>query len=88
MSNEASRYDVISAMQREREYQVAKYGNDGHSIGAWLLVIESELNEAKEAALKPKEGRDNVISEILQVMATCCACLEQHGIAPIGGKQV
>lgn len=77
---------VVLALKAEREYQKRKYGPDGHTIGGWLLIIESELEEAKLAAIKPATGRDNVISEIIQIMATCCACLEQHGVEPIEGR--
>lgn len=63
-------------------FEYGEQGPGGHELGAWLLVIEKELNEAKEAAtghgLK-RTGRHSVRSEILQVMATCCAALEQWG---------
>lgn len=82
------RSDIFEAVVKERDFQDSKYGVSGHSIGAWLLIMEAELNEAKEAAIKPKTGRDNVISEIIQCMAVCMACLEQHGVEPIDGRQV
>lgn len=59
-------------------------GPGGHELGAWLLVVEKELNEAKEAAtgngLREKKGRHSVRSEIIQIMAVCLAALEQHGV--------
>lgn len=91
MFNAASFGAACAAVKREREYQDAKHGGvdtNPHSIGAWLLIVESELNEAKEAAIKGGEGRNNVISEIIQIAATCIAALEQHGVAPIDGRTV
>lgn len=82
---------VMSAIAREREFQDRKHGHPEsapHSIGAWLLVIEDELREAKLACIKGQTGRDNVISEIVQIAATCVACLEQWGVEPIPGRTV
>ena len=83
-----NRSDIFNAVVRERNYQDNKHGVGNHSIGSWLLILEAELSEAKEAAIKPKTGRDNVISEVIQCMAVCVACLEQYGIEPINGRQV
>lgn len=82
---------VMAAIAREREFQDKKHGHpetNPHSIGAWLLVIEAELAEAKRACIKGGEGRDNAISEIVQIAATCVACLEQWGVNPIPGRTV
>lgn len=86
--NVAAAIEIIAAVANERAHQIDKHGADGHSIGSWLLIMEAELAEAKTAAIKPAEGRDNVINEIIQVIATGFACLEQHGVKPIGGRQV
>jgi hypothetical protein len=82
---------AFRAIIEEREFQDRKHGHpddNPHSIGAWLLTIEAELAEAKAAAIKGGEGRDNVINEIIQIAALCVACLEQHGTEPLEGRQV
>lgn len=79
---------VVDSVLEERIHQIVKHGCGGHPIGSWLLIMEAELQEAKTAAIKPAEGRNNVISEIIQVIATGFACLEQHGVKPIEGRQV
>lgn len=69
----------------ERNYQDSKHGpisTHGHTLGEWILIMEAELAEAKEALIKGGEGRNAVRHEILQVVATGFACLEQHGIEP------
>lgn len=86
--NGTSAVEIIAAVAAERVHQISKHGTDGHSIGSWLLIMEAELEEAKMAAIKPAKGRDNVINEIIQVIATGFACLEQHGVKPISGRQV
>lgn len=59
-------------------------GPGGHELGSWLIILEKELDEAKDAAIhggmKGKTGRNTVRHEILQIMAVCCAALEQHGL--------
>lgn len=82
------RIAAFRAISEERVYQDMKYGRDGHSVGAWLLIMMKELDEAIEACIKPAEGRNNVISEIIQVAATAVACLEQYGVDPIEGRKV
>lgn len=78
-----SRLDVFHAVDNERVYQDMKHGpirEKPHTVGGWLLLIESELNEAKEAAIKGGKGRNAVMQEILQVAATAIAAIEQHGL--------
>lgn len=73
---------VIDAVLRERAYQDDKWGapwyND-HPISAWLLILERELSEAKEAWVT-EEGDQGALLEILQVAAVAFAYLEQHGV--------
>lgn len=82
---------AVRAVLAERRFQDAKHGhpaNNPHTVGAWLLVLEAELNEAKLACIKGGVGRDNVIAEIVQVAATAIACLEQWGVDEIPGRTV
>ena len=88
MTATAKQITVFQEIVKEREFQDSKHGADGHSLGAWLLIVESELEEAKHAAVKPGAGRYNIISEIIQVAAVCFAALEQHGVKPLDGRRV
>lgn len=90
--------EIMKAIGDERRHQDEKYGPvlsdspgfeytqgpGGHELGTWLIVIEKELNEAKDAATgagrREKTGRNSVRAEILQIAAVCCAALEQHGL--------
>lgn len=89
---------VFRAIAIERQFQDRKYGPvtflydsptqrhgpGGHELPGWLLVIEKELAEAKEAATghgkKERTGRNTTRAEILQIAAVCVAALEQHGL--------
>ena len=74
-----NRQEVYVAISRERAYQQKKWRNTEHTVGEWLLILDSELAEAKQAWVK---GRDNseALAEILQVASVAVACLEAHGI--------
>lgn len=90
-TSDAAQTEALGAIIDERQYQDLKHGHPSeypHSIGAWLLTIEAELTEAKEACVKGGTGRDNVINEIIQIAALCVACLEQHGVEEIHGRTV
>lgn len=83
---------VFTAIVEERRFQNTKHGDvqtSPHTLGEWLLLIEAELAEAKQALIKGGAGRDTVRSEIIQVAALAVACLEQHGTADKhNGRQV
>ena len=72
---------IIDAIQRERDYQDAKWGTveeNPHSIFQWANLIDEELLEASRSI---DNGRKlAALREILQVAVVCVACLEQHGI--------
>jgi hypothetical protein len=73
---------IINGIFREREYQDAKWGtieDHPHTVGEWLLIVERELHEAKEAWVR-KGGDKEALRELLQVASTCFACMEQHGV--------
>ena len=66
----------------ERRYQDVVHGTieeNPHTVGEWLLIMESELNEAKRAWVKGK-GDAGALEEILQVVTTGVACMEAHGV--------
>ena len=76
------RLSIYEAITRERQYQDKKWGHitfHPHSVGEWLLIIESELEEAKHAWVKSPNDAE-ALEELLQVITTGVACLEQHGI--------
>lgn len=85
----STRQSVYEAIDAERDFQVNKYDQEHHGMGTWLLLIESELNEAKLAAVKGGIGRNSVRSELVQVAALCVAALEDHGLSSnSNGRQV
>jgi len=70
---------VFEAIRQERYYQDLKWGrSNGHDVGAWLLIMEGELNEAKKAWTKTPGSDSPALAEIIQVIAVGTACLEQH----------
>ena len=78
--NLSSRRKIIQqAISRERDYQDEKWGDNPHSVGEWLLIVEAELSEAKRAWVK-NEGNEDALKELLQAVAVGVACMEQHGI--------
>lgn len=83
---------ALNALKSERKFQDGKWGTvyeHGHTLGEWILLIEAELAEAKEALIKGGTGRNSVRSELAQVGALALAALEQHGtMEPHEGRQV
>lgn len=81
--------DVVVLADEERQYQDRKHGKieqHGHTVGGWILLMESELAEAKLALIKGGTGRDSVMHEILQIVATGMAAIEQHGMSETAGN--
>lgn len=69
---------VFRKITRERDYQDVKWKDNPHTVGEWLLIMQSELDEAKEAWVKNR-GDSKSLDEILQVVSVGVACMEQHG---------
>lgn len=77
-----TRQEVFDMLNKEREYQEAKWGTieeRPHSIPGYLLIMRKELEEAESGWMKNAPGRDSALQEILQVAAVAIAALEQHG---------
>lgn len=81
-----NRQEIYQAIDREREYQIRKRPGSharGHEIPGWLAIMRAELAEAEEAWVRGDGAPANAASlaEILQILATGVAAIEQHGIA-------
>ena len=75
------RADVYRAIDRERDHQDVKWGlvdEHPHEVGAWILIMESVLEDARKAWQR-NHGDEQALAAIQKVVATGCACLEQHG---------
>jgi len=69
--------DIQTAIANERAFQRGKYGDTKHDLALWVLIMERELAEVKEAIIK--KTYDEARKELLQVVAVGHAALEQHG---------
>ena len=79
-----SRIVIFDAINQERQYQTEKWGTleeHPHTIPEYVMIMEKELAEAKEAYFQsPATWADDMLLEILQVIAVGVACLEQFGV--------
>lgn len=78
----ATRFDIWAAILNERNYQDEKWGHPDHhphSIFEWIGIMEREIAEVKEAFFQ-RSADEEMLGEILQVVAVGVACMEQHGI--------
>lgn len=75
---------VVEPMHDSGLLKATRPGPGGHELPGWLLVIEKELAEAKEAATghgkKERTGRNSTRAELVQIAAVAVAALEQHGV--------
>ncbi len=78
---------IWEAIRREREYQDAKWGQNPHEVGAFLLIMQKELQEAIDAWCSHR-GDEGALEELLQVVAVGVACMEQHGVVERSLKTV
>jgi hypothetical protein len=78
LSKPDAKQDIFAAINDERAYQDNKWGVKQHTVGDFLLIMEAELNEAKQAWIKGTNDNE-ALKEILQVISVGVACLEQHG---------
>ena len=77
----ATKQQVFDAIVAERNRQDEKWGVDRvQSLPGFLLVMESELEEAKRGWQKNLEGKSAPLNEVVQLAAVCFACLEAYGL--------
>lgn len=75
-----SRDEVYIAIDKERSHQDDKWGaNKPQSLPGFLIVLEKELQEARDAWVKNVTGDHAALNEIVQIAATAVACLEKYG---------
>lgn len=74
------RTKVYNAIDTERTHQDLKWGTISQhpqDIAGWMLIMRKELEEAEEAWVNGDP--EDCLNEMLQVIATGVAGLEQHG---------
>lgn len=71
-------YNVMQAIQSEREYQEAKWPGHNHSVSGWLLIMDKCMTDAKRAYVTG-HGDSSALHEIRQVVAVGVAAMEQCG---------
>lgn len=72
---------IFEAIDRERDYQDRKWGplhTHKHEIPGWICIMREELREAEQGWLK--DGDDQALRELIQVLAVGVACLEQYRV--------
>lgn len=72
---------IINAIDSERAHQDNKWGTieeHPHTVMEWIAIMRGELNEAELAWLKQSD--EHALLEVLQVIATGVACLQQHSV--------
>jgi hypothetical protein len=77
----AEQTKVFEAIAQERKNQEDKWGeNKPQSLPGYLLILESELNEAKLGWIKNLPGKSAPLNELVQLAAVAVACLERYGL--------
>lgn len=72
--------EPLRAIAAEIEHQRQKWGREKpQSLPGFLLVLESELAEAKHGWIKNLNGRNSPLAEVVQIAAVAIACLSRYG---------
>jgi hypothetical protein len=76
---------IYAAIDQERAYQCAKRPTShahGHELPGWMAIMRRELDEAERAWIEGDgaPANDQSLAELIQVVATGVAALEQHGV--------
>lgn len=75
--------EAVESVRKEREFQDFKWGSldeKQQSVAGYLVILEKELEEAKNGWMKNKPGAQSSLAEIRQIAAVAIACMQQHGI--------
>jgi hypothetical protein len=79
-----ARADVYRAIDSERAYQDRRWNHPDHgrhSIGEWLVYIDSYLSEAKQELTRQPDpfASADALETIRKIAGMCVACMEDHG---------
>lgn len=73
----ATRRKVYRAIDSERDYQEAKWGNHRHEVGAYLTMLRIYMNRADEAWTSNK-GDDAALEVVRKIGGIAVRCMEDH----------
>lgn len=71
---------AINAIVKERQWQIAKFGDQVHTDDHWFLILSEEVGEVAQARLHDIYGgkaMGTLKEELVQVAAVALAWLEQ-----------
>lgn len=74
--------NIIDAIVHERKYQTLMHGSidkHPHTVCEYLVIMREELDEAFKSWTK-QHSDEKAMQELLQVVATGVAAMEQHGV--------
>lgn len=75
---------VIQAILAEMDYQKEKWGNKPQSLAGYLLILQSEIQEAIDGWMKNDNSpRNSPLEEIVQIAAVAISCLNKYGTTGI-----
>ena len=74
-----TREEVFAEINKERAYQLDKWGDKPQSLPGYLIILKKEIDEAIDGWMKNSTGRNAPLNEVVQVAAVAVACLEQYG---------
>jgi hypothetical protein len=79
--NKLTRSAVYDAINKERDFQDAKWGKDKPlSLPGFIIALRSELEEVELGWLKNLPGKSAPLNELVQVAALAVAALERYGV--------
>lgn len=63
--------EILQLIAKERLHQIAKWGEQTHENGIWLLILTEELGEASKSFLKgdPLSGTDELVQSAAVLVA-------------------
>lgn len=90
MGEAATRKAVYTAIDSERDYQIARWGHDHfRTVGEYLVYIQDYVREAMTAASREPDNpqgsgnvSDNTKNIVRKITALGVACMEHNG-APV-----
>ena len=83
---ESSRETVIRHILKEREWQIAKWGNPQHHHAWWYVILGEEVGEVANALQEVEDQKSGDVAEQLQAMFA--EIVQVAAVATAWGEQV
>lgn len=84
--------EILDQVKKVVEMRNDKFGGvdekEKRELGSWIALLNQKLREIEDHYSDEVITHEDSMVEILELLAICYRCLDQHGVVPIDREEV